>query len=115
MAWHMTSSTERGYGAAWRRLRRLALARDLGLCASCLRQGRTIAAVCVDHIRPRAQDGSDDLDNLQSLCGPCHDAKSTLEDGRRVRPVIGLDGWPVADAGRYVGPLWRQGRAGWAD
>lgn len=53
MAWHRTSSTERGYGAAWRRQRRLAIVRDKGLCVPCLRQGRTTAFAAVDHIKPR--------------------------------------------------------------
>lgn len=33
----------------------------------------------VDHIIPRKQGGSDELDNLQTLCKECHDRKSAKE------------------------------------
>lgn len=32
-----------------------------------------------DHIVNKAQGGTDDMDNLQSLCKPCHDKKSQQE------------------------------------
>lgn len=110
MAWSKISAGDRGYGAAWQRLRQRVLARDLGLCSSCARQGRTTAASCVDHIRPRAQGGTDDMSNLSSLCDPCHRTKTALESGKRIRPVIGLDGWAIAEVPVYTGPLWRAGR-----
>lgn len=95
MAWHRTSSTERGYGAAWRRQRRLAIVRDRGLCVPCLRQGRTTAFAAVDHIKPRTQGGTDALDNLECICRDCHVFKTQGEsNGKNVRP-IGLDGWPI--------------------
>lgn len=74
------SSRARGYDAQWERVRVMALARDSGLCCLC---GRP--AVLVDHILP-IRDGGErlDLDNLQSLCRRCHDAK-TVEDVRKRR------------------------------
>ena len=111
MAWSKESATARGYGHRWQVVRDRALARDLGLCLSCQRQDRTTAAECVDHVRPKSQGGAPyDLANTQSLCSPCHEAKTHAEEGRRLRPQIGLDGWPVAEVPRYVGPLWRAGR-----
>lgn len=71
-------ATARGYDSAWRRVRAVALARDSGLCCLCHRP-----AVLVDHITP-IRDGGERLalDNLQSLCRRCHDAK-TGEDVRK--------------------------------
>jgi 5-methylcytosine-specific restriction protein A len=107
MAWqHQGSRHERGYGAAWVRLRQIALDRDSHLCQPCLATGRPTPATQVDHIKPKAQGGTDDLENLQAVCGPCHHAKTQAEaaeaQGRRYRPRprIGADGWPVEDEGR---------------
>ena len=40
-----------------------------------------------------------DTRNMQSLCIPCHEAKTAQEaagaQGRRVKQTIGEDGWPV--------------------
>ena len=75
------------------------------LCKQCLRQGTlTPLAVrprdhAVDHITPKAKGGTDDDDNLQSLCTACHDAKTLADNadvrGYQPRRVIGADGWPV--------------------
>lgn len=39
----------------------------------------------VDHIRPQWAGGSDQLSNLQLLCGTCHDIKSRRETTQRAR------------------------------
>ena len=44
-----------------------------------LHGGRVVAAIHVDHIRPRRDGGSDAEDNLQSLCHSCH-SKKTASD-----------------------------------
>ena len=52
----------------------------------------------VDHIVSKAMGGTDDMENLQAICGgpgSCHELKTAEEMGRRVRPKIGADGWPV--------------------
>jgi 5-methylcytosine-specific restriction protein A len=102
MAWSHTSRHERGYGAAWDKLRARILTRDKHLCQACKRKGRLTAANQVDHIKPKAKGGTDDEQNLQSLCKPCHDAKSVVDAGGRARVEIGADGWPVeySDRGR---------------
>lgn len=110
MAWSKESSSARGYGHRWEVLRQRVLARDLGLCQSHRRRGETAAADCVDHIRPRSQGGDETMLNCQSLCSDCHRVKTHLEEGRRLRPTIGLDGWPIAEVPVYTGPLWRHGR-----
>nr|MCU0920178.1 HNH endonuclease [Burkholderiaceae bacterium] len=54
----------RGYGAAWDRLRQLVLRRDAGICQceDCRRTGMLTAAHEVDHIVPKAEGGTDELD-----------------------------------------------------
>lgn len=69
-------------GRPWRRKRDLVLKRDGYLCQCCLRQERITQATQVDHIVGLAEGGSDGPDNLQSLCAPCHEAKSKAEAGR---------------------------------
>ena len=45
------TTTERGYGAAWQKARRVALDAD-PLCKHCMKRGRITAAEQVDHIIP---------------------------------------------------------------
>jgi len=73
------SRHERGYGAAWDKLRRRVLIRDKHLCQPCLRLQRVTPAREVDHITPKAQGGTDDESNLQSICPTCHAEKSSTE------------------------------------
>lgn len=75
------STTERGYGHAWRKLRKQVLERDSYLCVQCSKTGRVAEATDVDHIKAKVHGGIDDLDNLQSLCSPCHKEK-TAKEGR---------------------------------
>jgi 5-methylcytosine-specific restriction protein A len=49
------------------------------LCRQCRTEGRTVAAVEVDHIVPRRQGGTDDRSNLQPLCTSHHSAKTMTE------------------------------------
>lgn len=80
--------------AARRRLRHL---RENPLCVECLKLGRTRVAVELDHVVPLHKGGSNDDDNLQGLCRPCHSAKSAQERGFKPRVEIGLDGWPIRE------------------
>ena len=92
------TSHARGYGWAWQKLRARILARDMHLCQPCERAGKTTPAREVDHIVPKAKGGTDDPDNLEAICIPCHRAKTEREaaeaQGRRIKPRIGADGWP---------------------
>jgi 5-methylcytosine-specific restriction protein A len=83
---HRGSAGSRGYDAAWQKIRKQALKRDLYLCQHCKNEGRATSAKDVDHIIPISIDPSKRLDlaNLQSLCRSCHN-KKTLEDQRRYR------------------------------
>jgi 5-methylcytosine-specific restriction protein A len=74
------SAAERGYDSEWRRFRVLTLQRDKYLCQHCLANNRVEPATEVDHIKPLAQGGDRLLlENVQSLCHPCH-VKKTFED-----------------------------------
>ncbi|WP_127958070.1 HNH endonuclease [Serratia microhaemolytica] len=70
---------QRGYGSHWDAIKKRILKRDNGLCQLCLQRGAITAATCVDHITPIAHGGGDSADNLQSLCAPCHRAKTARE------------------------------------
>ena len=72
------------------------------LCSKCSERNRITAATEVDHIVPLHKGGTDDLDNLQSLCHDCHAEKTAAEQGKRRKPEIGLDGWPVEDKARTL-------------
>jgi 5-methylcytosine-specific restriction enzyme A len=73
----------RGYGRQWQ-LTRAQVLREEPLCRRCWTQGRTRAATNVDHIKPKAEGGTDDRSNLQPLCDDCERIKSA-EDRRRQR------------------------------
>jgi 5-methylcytosine-specific restriction protein A len=93
--WSRTSRHDRGYGHQWNKLRQQVLKRDKHLCQPCLRASALSPATQVDHIIPKAKGGTDDLENLEGICSPCHKRKTTLENGGRPKVAIGLDGWPV--------------------
>lgn len=48
-------------------------------CRECLKRGLRVASDVADHIIPLSEGGSDDRENKQGLCDPCHDAKSKAE------------------------------------
>jgi 5-methylcytosine-specific restriction protein A len=75
------SSTARGYGADWRRVREVVLA-DEPLCRLCHEAGRVTPATEVDHIVPFR--GVSDplrlaLTNLRPLCHPCHATRTARQ------------------------------------
>jgi 5-methylcytosine-specific restriction protein A len=77
------SSSERGYDSQWKRTRLIALQRDNYLCQECLKVDRPTQAQEVHHllgidIRP---DLRLDVDNLSSVCAPCHKRITAEEQG----------------------------------
>ena len=94
MAWSRESRHTRGYGTEWDKLRRSILDAEPA-CRPCRKAGRATLATQVDHIISKANGGTDDRENLQPICTPCHDAKTARDAGKTVRPTIGEDGWPV--------------------
>lgn len=75
------SAAGRGYGAAWRKLRRMVLNRD-PLCVKCKANGKLVYASEADHIIPKSRGGRDSLVNLQGLCKRCHSKKTRKENAK---------------------------------
>lgn len=83
--------------------------RENPLCMHCKPRGVTTLAAELDHIVPLWAGGRNEWSNYQSLCIPCHMAKSLEEQGKsqttkpiapyehKPKPQIGLDGWPVRE------------------
>jgi 5-methylcytosine-specific restriction protein A len=72
------SAHARGYGARWRKLRKLVL-HDDPICAVCCVQ----ASQEVDHVLPKGSGGMDALSNLQGICERCHAEKTAQENSTR--------------------------------
>lgn len=96
MSWDDRRGTkyERGYGTEWIKRREYILARDEMLCQPCLAKNKLTKATEVDHIIPKAQGGTDDESNLQSICEDCHRDKTILDRGQKPRPRIDSKGNP---------------------
>ena len=69
------TSTQQGYGSAWRHVR------DAFLAAHPWCVGCGASATDVDHIVASRRGGTDDWENLRPLCHPCHSRKTVLHDG----------------------------------
>lgn len=69
----------------WVKLRKQFI-RHNPICAHCEAQGIITPAYTVDHII-EIKDGGEiwDIDNLQSLCNPCHNTKTGDEKKKRTR------------------------------
>lgn len=52
----------------------------------------------IDHKVTLAAGGTESDDNLQSLCEPCHEAKSLRERGCKPKIGCGIDGYPQEGA-----------------
>lgn len=104
--WHDGSmtTTERGYGYQWQKLRKMVLQRDAYLCQECYRNKKLTPATDVDHIKPKSAGGTDDQDNLQSLCKPCHEIKTSLESGNRPAVIPNFQKKPLVPVIMVCGP-----------
>ena len=65
------------------------------LCAMCKAKGIITIAVELDHILAITNGGTNDWDNYQGLCIPCHEIKTQVDLGYTERKTIGEDGWPI--------------------
>ena len=63
-------------GRPWRRIREQVFIRDKYTCQDCGRIGGQLEC---DHKVPVSQGGTDDMDNLQTLCADCHHPKTKAE------------------------------------
>lgn len=70
------TSSQRGYGAMWRKIRADVMVRDNYLCQTCKRAKTITAANAVDHIKPKSQGGTDNMNNLEAICNDCHKTKT---------------------------------------
>ena len=64
--------THERYGGAWRKIRARYLA-EHPLCEKCAANGRYVKASLVHHVKPIADGGTHDAENLMSLCVACHE------------------------------------------
>lgn len=72
---HRKSAAARGYGARWRRIRAMFLARH-PICSDRYgvhsREGRVEPATDVHHKKAKRNGGRDSFDNLEAMCHSCH-------------------------------------------
>jgi 5-methylcytosine-specific restriction protein A len=67
---------------AWKKVRALQLQLE-PLCCECRKFGKLTTATVVDHIIERSKGGADyDMDNLRSVCAPCHNRITRLSNTR---------------------------------
>ena len=75
-------ATRKRYGRAWKRIRDRYIATH-PLCEQCQREGRLTPAQEVHHIKPLADGGTHDTENLMSLCSSCHSGITLSENNRK--------------------------------
>ena len=63
--------TKRMYGKAWERIRKR-YAKAHPFCEECLKAGRMTTTEHIHHIKPLAEGGTHDEENLMALCKSCH-------------------------------------------
>ena len=73
-------TTERMRGRSWMEVRRQVLVRDGFACRAC---GYVSVRNQVDHIVPLERGGSHGMQNLQTMCKECHEAKTASETRER--------------------------------
>ena len=94
------SAHKRGYGVAWRRLRKMVLAEE-PFCMVC----KNNPSEEVDHIIPKCDDGGNDRENLQGICRECHQKKTIRDAGNEERShdnIRIVNGPPYAGKRAYV-------------
>lgn len=85
----------------WRAMRLRQLQRE-PICRYCAESSIVEVATHVDHIKPHRGDESLfwDESNLQSLCATCHSSvKQSADKTGKLKPAIGVDGWPIEPGG----------------
>lgn len=67
----------------WRKLRKLVIARDFGVCQECQRRGIITRGVVVHHIIEAREDITKfwDIDNLELVCLACHNKEHPEKSG----------------------------------
>lgn len=67
---------------AWFQIRREVMVRDGMRCQMCGKDCFGKYAAHIDHIKPLAEGGADDMENLRLLCQRCHNARTARDTGR---------------------------------
>lgn len=80
-AWQQSAPYKRTAGRRLQRQREELFSRE-PYCRECSRKGFITLAVIRDHIKPLAEGGTDDDENIQPLCLPCSDRKTAQERER---------------------------------
>ena len=74
------NAARRGYcSMQWKATRAAVLRRDVWECQDCGKVCASSREAHVDHIVPKRAGGTDDLENLQTLCRQCHSRKTATE------------------------------------
>ena len=73
------SRAARGSSTERRRIRLRTLRRDGYRCVACGLVDKKGFSLEADHILPLERGGSNDLENMQTLCKPCHSVKTSAE------------------------------------
>lgn len=81
---HRIKTDKRYNNRLWRKIREQVIVRDNFTCKACnklleLHTRDLSKQAHVDHIIRVKEGGTDELDNLQTLCKRCHDKKSAKE------------------------------------
>ena len=79
--WENRSAAGRGYGSRWQKARKQYL-ESHPLYVQCMKEGRYVKAMDVDHVIPHRDDPKLfwDESNWQALCHRCHSIKTRNED-----------------------------------
>ena len=85
--------TPRTRGRRWMQAKSLWLMQH-PLCQHCKQAGKVTMATEVDHVMPLCKGGTDDPQNLSSLCAECHRTKTNQDLGYRPARRVGTDGVP---------------------
>ena len=84
--------TRRRYGRAWKRIRDRYVALH-PFCEMCFKEGRSVKAEEVHHIKPLAEGGDHSQENLVALCRSCHARihakRGDRWHGKKTRPGAG--------------------------
>jgi len=99
MSWIDTSkgktTTERGYGHAWRKRRERIKAKANGMCELCAANGLIVPGTDCDHKLPKSKGGTDEDENLQWICEECHKRKTQDDKGNLLAKGCTIDGIPL--------------------